>query len=347
MVQTRHTRIQTMVRLGELFRDRSSERWQEVLHKAYVYNKWFTIENSQAAFEALADSFLREDILRQWLSAYQIPEVTEKPKRVAIVMAGNIPMVGFHDLLCVYLSGNIALLKLSDKDNVLIPFVIDLLKEIDPATEAYFEVVERLFDFDAVIATGSDNSSRYFEAYFGKYPHIIRRNRNSVAVLSGRESTEELIALGKDVFQYFGLGCRNVAKLYVPEGYDFDPLLTALHEYRELQHHDKYKNNFDYNYTLLILNKIPYRANGCILLTEDKAIASRIASLHYEFYNNTATLEKELSALSDKIQCIVGQEGLIGLPTLPFGQAQCPGLGDYADGVDTMGFLVSISELVN
>jgi hypothetical protein len=312
-----------------------------------VCNKWFTIENSHAAFDALADSFLQEDLLRQWLSAYQIPEVNENPKRVAIVMAGNIPMVGFHDLLCVYLSGHIALLKLSEKDNVLMPFVIALLKEIDPATEAYFEVVERMVNFDAVIATGSDNSSRYFEAYFGKYPHIIRRNRNSVAVLSGQESADELIALGKDVFQYFGLGCRNVAKIYVPEGYDFDPLLTALHEYRELQHHDKYKNNFDYNYTLLILNQIPHRANGCILLTEDKAIASRIASLHYEYYNNTATLEKELSALSDKIQCIVGQEGLMVFPTLPFGQAQCPGLGDYADGVDTMGFLVSMSELVN
>jgi Acyl-CoA reductase (LuxC) len=344
MVQTLHERIQTMARLGDYFRDRSSDRWQEVLHKAYVYNKWFTIENSHAAFEAFADSFLQEDLLKNWLSAYQIPEVNKKPKRVAIVMAGNIPMVGFHDLLCVYLSGNIALLKLSEKDNVLIPFVISLLKEIDPNTEAYFEVVERLVDFDAVIATGSDNSSRYFDAYFGKYPNIIRRNRNAVAVLSGRESEEELLALGKDVFQYFGLGCRNVAKLYVPEAYDFDPLLTALHEHRELQHHDKYKNNFDYNYTLLILNKIPYKANGCILLTEDKAIASRIASLHYEYYNNTTTLEKELSALSDKIQCIVGQEGLIALPTLPFGQVQCPGLADYADGVDTLRFLSEMNE---
>ncbi len=331
-----------MARLGTIFQDRSSDQWQTVMHKAYVHNKWFTLENINASFEALAHSFLEQSKLESWVDNYNIPEEQTKVKRVGIVMAGNIPMVGFHDLLCVYLSGHKLMMKLSDKDKVLLTFVLELLKQIDPTTSEHFEVVDKLESFDAVIATGSDNSSRYFEAYFGKYPHIIRRNRNSVAVLSGKETAEELIDLGKDVFQYFGLGCRNVSKLYVPKDYNFDSLLTALHEYRELQHHDKYKNNFDYNYTMLILNQVPHLANGCILMKEEKDIASRIASLHYEYYENLEDLEKELSKLEERIQCVVGQEELANLKTIPFGKAQQPGLSDYADGVDTMTFLCGL-----
>jgi len=341
LLQTLHTRIDTMARLGTLFQDRSSDRWQATIHKAYIYNKWFTIENINASFEALANSFLQKSDLEQWTASYNIPEDRTEVKRIGTVMAGNIPMVGFHDLLCVYLSGHKLVMKLSDKDKVLLSFVIELLEEIDPASKAHFEIVEKLENFDAVIATGSDNSSRYFEAYFGKYPNIIRRNRNSVAVLNGKETAEELVALGKDVFQYFGLGCRNVSKLYVPKDYDFDPLLTALHEYREIQHHDKYKNNFDYNYTMLILNQVPHYANGCILIKEEKEIASRIASLHYEYYEGEDELKKELYDLKEKIQCVVGQEE-IGLEMIPFGKAQQPGLMDYADGVDTMAFLMGL-----
>lgn len=331
-----------MARLGTIFQDRSSDRWQAVMHKAYVHNKWFTLENVNASFDALANSFLEKSKLENWLSNYDIPEEQKNPKRVGIVMAGNIPLVGFHDLLCVYLSGNKLMMKLSEKDKVLMTFVLELLAEIDPETKEYLEVVDKLENFDAVIATGSDNSSRYFEAYFGKHPHIIRRNRNSVAVFNGKETQEELLAFSKDVFQYFGLGCRNVSKIYVPNGYNFDPLLTALHEHRELQHHDKYKNNFDYNYTMLILNQVPHLANGCILMKEEKAIVSRIASLHYEFYDNLEDLEKELSTLEEKIQCIVGQESLPNLKTTPFGKAQQPELSDYADGVDTMAFLCGL-----
>ncbi|MFT4663829.1 MAG: hypothetical protein ACI8YQ_003891 [Polaribacter sp.] len=343
ILQTLRTRIDTMTRLGVVFQDRSSDQWQAVMHKAYIHNKWFTLENINASFDALAHSFLAQSNLENWLSDYEISEGESEVKRIGMVMAGNIPMVGFHDLLCVYMSGHKLAMKLSEKDTVLLTFVLELLKEIDPATSEYFEVVEKLEGFDAVIATGSDNSSRYFEVYFAKYPHIIRRNRNSVAVFTGKETEEELIEFGKDVFQYFGLGCRNVSKLYVPHGYNFDPLLTALHEYRELQHHDKYKNNFDYNYTMLILNQVPHLANGCILIKEEKAIVSRIASLHYEFYDNLDDLEKELSSLEDKIQCIVGQEELSKLKTIPFGKAQKPGLSDYADGVDTMQFLCDLT----
>ncbi|MFK7807480.1 MAG: acyl-CoA reductase [Saprospiraceae bacterium] len=341
---TLRTRIDIMARLGELFQDRTSDRWQAIMHKAYVHNKWFTIENINVSFDAIANAFLERSKLENWLVDYDIPEERKEAKAVAIIMAGNIPMVGFHDLLCVFMAGHKAQLKVSDKDKILIPFVISLLEEIDPATAGYFEIVEKLEKFDAVIATGSDNSSRYFETYFSKYPNIIRKNRNSVAVLTGEETRDELVALGKDVFRYFGLGCRNVSKVYLPEGYNFEPLLEALHEYREIQHHDKYKNNFDYNYTLLILNQIVYKANGCIIMTEDKAIVSRIACLHYEFYNNnnTSTLEKELTDSLEKIQCIVGKEESLSLTTVKFGEAQEPGLKDYADGVDTMAFLAGI-----
>ena len=202
--------------------------------------------------------------------------------------------------------------------------------------------MDRLEQFDAVIATGSNNSARYFESYFGRYPHIIRRNRNAVAVLTGRESREQLEGIAEDVLAYFGLGCRNVSKLYLPEGYDFDPLLEALHEHKELALHDKYKNNFDYNYTLLILNKIPYRANGCILLVEDPSLQSRIASLHYEYYTNQEVLAKELGSRAEEIQCIVSADELEGFNTVTPGKAQQPGLQEYADGVDTMQFLLGL-----
>jgi hypothetical protein len=206
----------------------------------------------------------------------------------------------------------------------------------------WVEMVDTLRDFDAVIATGSNNSARYFEAYFGKYPHIIRRNRNGVAVLKGDESPEELRLLGDDIFSFFGLGCRNVAKLYVPDGYDFDPLLEALHEYRQIVLHQKYKHNFDYNYALFILNKALFKANGCILLKEDQALASRIACLHYEQYTSPEQVVADLELRREEVQCVVARPGLLDQPSLPFGATQQPGLSDYADGVDAMAFLTRL-----
>jgi len=194
---------------------------------------------------------------------------------------------------------------------------------------------------DGVIATGSNNSARYFEAYFGKYPNIIRKNRNAVAILNNKETKEDLAKLGTDIFQYFGLGCRNVAKIYVPEDFDFDQLLEALHEHKEIVMHDKYKNNFDYNYTLIILNSVAHKSNGCILLTEDASLQSRIAQLHYEFYKDEADLNTKLTSVESEIQCVVGQ-AVKGWSTIPFGQAQVPGLSDYADGVDTLEFLLGL-----
>ncbi len=341
MLQTKD-RIQVMTELGRLIKNRGGDQWEAVIQKAYIYNKWFTPENIRLALDALSERFLTEETLTSWLAPYSLPDHPAKEQCIGIVMAGNIPLVGFHDLLCVFMSGHKAMFKLSEKDNVLLPFLLELLKEINPRTEEYLQVVEKLSRFDAVIATGSDNSSRYFEAYFGKYPHIIRKNRNAIAVLNGQESDTDLLALGKDVFQYFGLGCRSVSKLYVPLGYGFETLLTAMHEYREIVLHDKYKNNFDYNYTLLILNQVPHLANGCILLTEDKAIPSRIASLHYEYYHDPVELPSELQIHKSDIQCIVSQSAWNDLPVVPFGKAQQPGLMDYADGVDTLAFLLGL-----
>ena len=235
---------------------------------------------------------------------------------------------------------------MSDKDPYLLPLLLEILKEIDVKTADYFDTTtERLTNFDAVIATGSNNSARYFEAYFGKYPHIIRKNRNAVAILRGSETAEELRLLGDDIFQYFGLGCRNVSKLYLPKGYNFTLLLETLHERNEIVLHDKYKNNFDYNFTLLILNKIKYESNGCILMREATEIASPISVVYYEFYDNLNQLTTDLLIKKDEIQLVVAASPLPHLTTFNFGEAQKPSLLDYADGVDTMQFLTSLSDL--
>lgn len=333
-------RLRALTVLGNILLQEDEYR-EAVIHRTAHNNPWFTKANQRQAIEAIATQMLEAGKLREWTSRYTIPTV-QVPKTVALVLAGNIPLVGFHDVLCVFVAGHRALIKLSDKDPYLLPYLLKRLTEIDGRVAPYFSIVEQLGDFDAVIATGSNNSARYFEAYFGKYPHIIRRNRNAVAVLSGKESHDELMDLGRDVFRYFGLGCRNVAKLYVPEGYDFDPLLTAFHEFRDMVTHTKYKNNFDYNYALFMLNKVKYHANGCVLLTENPAIQSHIAGLHYEFYADQKQLEEELRAREAEIQCVVGEIDLPDMKCIPFGKAQEPELGDYADGVDTLQFLIEL-----
>lgn len=333
-------RLRLLMRLGEHLRA-EDDYLRAVMQRAKFHNPWFTIENQELSIRAIAEQYLDGGKLGEWLSRYEIPEQAA-PATVAIVMAGNLPLVGFHDLLCVFAAGHKALIKLSDKDQYLLPYLLKLMGQFDDRASSYFETTERLQGFEAVIATGSNNSARYFEAYFSKYPHIIRKNRNGVAVLDGKESEAELLALGRDVFQYFGLGCRNVSKLYVPRGYRFEPLLEALHEYREIVQHDKYKNNFDYNYALYILNKEPYMANGCIILTENASLQSRIAGLHYEFYDKLDEVESEISRRKDEIQLVAARPGLLRQAALPFGQTQQPQLWDYADGVDTMAFLLSL-----
>lgn len=333
-------RINALLKLGEHLRA-EDEYLMAVMHRSSFHNPWFTIENQEQAIAAIAQRFLAKAPLREWTSKYDIP-LENQPQTIGLVMAGNLPLVGFYDVLCVFVAGHKAKIKLSDKDPYLLPYLLKLLSNIDPATANYFELIERMRDVDAVIATGSNNSARYFEAYFGKYPHIIRKNRNGVAVLTGTESADELHKLGHDIFRYFGLGCRNVAKLYLPRGYNFHPLLEALHEYRDIILHQKYKNNFDYNFALYILNKVQYQANGCILMIEEPSLQSRIAALHYEYYDDISQLELELERRAEEIQCIIAQPGIISAKTFPFGKSQQPELWDYPDGVDSMAFLLQL-----
>lgn len=332
-------RIDLLTALGRYILS-GSPALQEVMERSLYHNAWFTLENQKAALDAIAGHFLDPEKLEQWLQPYLLRD-PERPVTVALVMAGNLPLVGFHDWLCVFVAGHKAQIKLSEKDRFLLPHLLGVLTEMDARFGEYVSFTDRLAGFDAVIATGSNNSARYFEYYFGKYPHIIRKNRNAVAALSGNESREELLALGQDVFQYFGMGCRNVSKIYVPQEYDFEPLLEALHEFREIILHDKYKNNYDYNYALMLINRVSFKMNGCVLLVESSSIPSRIADLHYSFYDSLGALEQELKSREAEIQCICAPAGLLSLPSVPFGKAQEPELWDYADGVDTLAFLAA------
>lgn len=315
------------------------------IRQSYVENQWFTEDNTRSAVQAIAEQFLHPENLQNWANHYPIADQDFPAKSIGLVMAGNIPLVGFHDWLCVFVAGHRAKVKLSEKDKFLLPLLVKKMGEWTFESLAYTEFIgetEKLSGFDAVIATGSNNTARYFEEYFGKYPNIIRRNRNAVAVLSGLETPEQLHALGRDIFSYFGLGCRNVSKLYVPHGYHFDALLEALHEYREIIHHNKYKNNFDYNMTLFMLNQMPFFNNGCLILREDPSLSSRIASVHYEYYDELFDLDELLDARAHEIQCVVGNIQLKNFQTLPFGKSQEPGLFDYPDGVDVMQFLTAL-----
>lgn len=343
-------RLSTLIALGDHLRSETDEFLEALQKRTEFNNPWFTLANQKASVKAIAEEFLDEDKLKGWVSGYKItpiadapffPEPTE-PKTVGLVLAGNIPLVGFHDILCVYVSGHKAQIKLSSKDEYVLPYLLKLLAKFDERAEGHFDIVSQLKNFDAVIATGSNNSARYFETYFSKYPHIIRKNRNAVAVLSGEETEDEFRALGHDIFRYFGLGCRNVSKLYVPEGYAFQPLLETLHEWKELQNHSKWKNNFDYNYALTTLNKESFHLTGPLMILEDQAITSRIATLHFENYQDKTALEKELTGRAEEIQLIVARPGFLALPTFAFGEAQQPALADYADGVDTLAFLLGL-----
>ncbi len=324
-------RIELLTTLGQYILE-DGEAWQAAKRLAVVQNGWFTPESINLAAGHIAQAYLDQDKLRNWLQEYSLPDGS---KIVGIVMAGNIPLVGFHDFLCGFLSGHRLMLKLSSKDTVLMLHLIKKLGEWDPAVLEQVHLAEMLKGCDAYIATGTNNTARYFEQYFGKYPSIIRRNRTSVAVLDGTETTEDLAALGEDIFSYFGLGCRNVTQVCVPEGYDFTPLLQQLERWKPLNDHNKYRNNYDYHLALYLLNRVPYLDNGVVLMVENALPFSAVSVLHYRYYQDLASLLLALEESAD-IQAIVGKGGL------PFGTAQQPRLNDYADRVDTMGFLCGI-----
>ena len=326
-----------LILLGELFND--AERFSAIFAQAEQQNSWFTQHNLTFARNTWATT-LSEANIKRWLSAYKLSK-PQNVRKILLIMAGNIPLVGFHDLLCVWVSGHKAVVKLSSEDKLLLPFIVEQLKDLIPEwAEAVTFSDEKVTDFDAVIATGSNNTARYFEYYFGKKPHIIRKNRNSVAVLTGKETQEELTALGKDIFQYYGLGCRSVSKLFIPQNYSFDAFFQAIYAYRDIINEQKYANNYDYNKAVYLMSLYKLLENGFLILKEDKSYASPIATLFYEYYTDTEALKKQLITNTEQIQCIVAK-GLLP-DEIAFGNTQIPQLWEYADNVDTLKFLSNL-----
>ncbi|MGB5498942.1 MAG: acyl-CoA reductase [Maribacter sp.] len=344
-------RVKAFIKLGEFFReyceinkkdhaDISKQVWHTKLNDAVILaghkNGWFNKENIIYALSGWGN-LLNKANLEQWLSSYDITK--NKHKTVALIMAGNIPLVGFHDFLSVILSGNKAVIKLSSNDTILLPFIANYLIDVVPTLKNEIEFTEsRLEKFDAVIATGSDNTSRYFEHYFGHKPNVIRKNRNSVAIITGKESKEQLMDLGEDIFRYYGLGCRNVSKVFVPQGYEFDNFFEAIFDYNPIINQAKYANNYDYNKAVYLMSEFKILENGFLMLKNDESYASPIATLFYEEYSSLHKLKQRLLTDSGKIQCVVAN-GILE-DEIKFGQTQEPSLADYADGVDTVEFLL-------
>jgi len=313
------------------------EDFVNLIQLSQSHNGWYTSENVCFSIESWANA-LTESNLDQWTSRYQLE--INNPKTVGLILAGNIPLVGFHDFLSVLISGNSVLIKTSSNDQFLLPFLAKYLIALDADFAQKITFVEgKLENFDTVIATGSNNTARYFEYYFKNKPSIIRKNRNSVAVLDGSESKEQLTALGEDIFRYFGLGCRNVSKLFVPKGYSFVAFFEAIFEYQDVIHYEKYANNYDYNKAVFLMSNFKLLDNGFLTLKEDPSYASPISSVFYEFYENLEDIQTKLEKENEQIQCIVSNNLIKN--SIDFGQTQKPKLWDYADNIDTISFLLT------
>ncbi len=317
------------------FNDIFFDLFKTQIEKAKNFNGWFTEDNILYAFENWS-LLLNSNTLNRWISTYTLNN--NKSSTIAVIMAGNIPLVGFHDFLTVLVSGNNLVVKQSSNDKHFLPLIAKYLEYVEPDFKGKIQFTEeRLNNFDAVIATGSNNTARYFDYYFKKYPNVIRQNRNAIAVISGDESDAELQDLGEDIFRYFGLGCRSVSKVFVPKNYNFDRLFKNIFHYQDLIHYKKYENNYTYNKAVYLMSKFKILENGFFLLKEDLSYASPIASLFYEYYNDLELLKQRFEIEKEQIQCIVSNQGIKG--EIAFGETQKPKLWDYADGVDTMHFL--------
>lgn len=310
------------------------EQLSQLINRQESYNSWFTKENVRKAMLALGNQCDKVQ-LENWLDSYSFN--SNNPKKVAIIMAGNIPLVGFHDFLCVLMSGHSAVCKMSSDDKTLLPALVSVLNNFEPELETRISLsTGRIGDVNAVIATGSDNSLKYFEQYFGKYPHLFRANRTSVAVITGEETEEDFERLGRDIFDYFGLGCRNVSHLLVPENYKWEKFFKGIVNFGEIINHHKYCNNYDYNKTIYLMNRHNLLDNNFVLLFESEDLHSPLSMIHYHTFKEQKEIEEYLIGHESKIQAVVGRD------YIPFGQAQCPALNDYADGVDTMFWLNSL-----
>lgn len=335
---TSKQRIEAFSTLGKFLKN-EDETIQNLIAKAKVLNPWFTKENTNSALQALAKN-LDKNSLESWLSSYPTKFNGYRNKAVGLILAGNIPLVGFHDILCCLITGFSVQIKLSSDDKVLIPHILEKLQEIEPSFKQQISFVERLKDFDSIIATGSNNTSRYFEYYFKDVPHIIRKNRNGVAILSGDENPEDIKALGHDIFDYFGLGCRNVSKIYFPKGYDYTQFFEGIKGFHHIANHFKYNNNYDYNKSIYLVNGDKHLDNGFLLLKRDERLASPLAVVYFEEYETLSGLTSILDERKQEIQCIVSSAALeLSTSVIPFGESQSPKLSDYADGIDVIEFL--------
>ncbi|MDB4924559.1 acyl-CoA reductase [Mucilaginibacter sp.] len=332
--------INTFSQLGQQL-SAPDEELAELINNEHRYNAWFTPASVERAVKAIGQ-MLNEAELTTWLSNYELTKNTSS-KKIGLILAGNIPLVGFHDVLCVLITGNHALIKASVQDARLIKHVLEKLVAIDGRFSDQFSFVERLADFDAVIATGSNNSSRYFEYYFGKVPNIIRKNRNSLAVITGDETQEQLYNLGHDIFDYYGLGCRNVSKILIPKDYNLATFFEAIELYYPIINHHKYNNNYDYNKSIYLVNSDKHLDNGFLLVKEDERFVSPLAVLYYSYYDDLQAAEELIKTENENIQCVVSSVPLkIKSQVVNFGMSQQPQLWDYADGIDTMDFLANL-----
>ena len=329
-------RIKVFVKLGICIGESFLAKNSDKINQSISENPWFTKKNIENALFALKD-MLELDMLQSWIKPYSIKEQVN-PKRVLIIMAGNIPLVGFHDLLSVIISGHKPIVKLSSNDRILMSLLIEVLITISPSLKNDIQFIDKVKNkkFDAVISTGTDNSAHYFKYYFRDAKKIIRKNRRSIAILDGSETSLELKGLASDVFAYFGLGCRNVSKIYLPNGYDLNLLFEAFFEYNKIVDHRKYGNNYDYNKAVFLMGNNRLIENGFILLKEDKSLQSPVAMLYYEFYNDKQLVDHFISKNKESIQCVVSKDDI------SFGMTQNPRLWDYADGIDTIDFLRNI-----
>ncbi len=325
--------------LGEYITNKPQEL-ELAVEKAYQHNTWFSNEECNHALSAWA-KLLQSEKLSTWLADY--PDHSVQPKKIGLILAGNIPLVGFQDICNVLFSGHYAYIKLSSQDTILIPHLLEKLISFYPGIQKHIVYTERMNDIDAIIATGSNNSAKHFEYYFGNKPHIIRKNRNSIAILTGKENSDDFYLLGEDIFRYYGQGCRNVSKLYVPTGYNFSPLLDTLEQYNYIADQHKYLNNYNYYKSIYLVNREHHLDTGFLLIKENKSLQAPLSVIYFEYYNSTTELESNIAELQDQIQCVVTAEHIQTKNQLVgFGKSQSPGWMDYADGVDTMEFLLGL-----
>ena len=332
--------LQENTKANPSFKDELQAELHQIVQLAKHHNSWFTENEVLYCLQSWSEA-LSHSNLTTWLAKYKFEE--KSPKRVGLVLAGNIPLVGLHDIICVLLSGNDVVAKYSSKDKLLVHWIVKFLIHTDSSFGSRIELTkDQLKNFDAVIATGSNNTARYFEYYFRDKPHIIRKNRNSLAVLTGDETETDFANLAEDIFRYFGLGCRSVSKLMVPKGYDFTPFFEGIYHRKYLLQHNKYTNNYDYNKAVYLMSSVKLFDNGFLILKEDKTMTSPIGCLFFEFYNSKAELENTINQQKNNLQCVVGNLQFSSRINIAFGQSQQPNLWNYADGIDTLEFLMKL-----